>query len=129
MHDIETLDDIKKVVNGFYGKVRHDELLGPVFEEKIGDNWDRHLDTMHRFWQTVLLQQGQTYTGNPFSKHAELLIGKEHFERWLQLWKETLQENYEGPVTTDAIERSYKMAQVFQVKLESLRNSGGKAIF
>lgn len=129
MKDIEALEDIKKVVNDFYGKVRQDKLLGPVFEAKIGDNWDHHLDKMYRFWQTVLLEEGKTYFGNPFMKHARLPLSSGHFEKWLQLWEETLRENYQGPKTEEALLRAQKMGHVFQVKLFGAENAGKKSIF
>ncbi|HEX5553115.1 MAG TPA: group III truncated hemoglobin [Chitinophagaceae bacterium] len=129
MQDIKTLEDVKKLVDEFYGKVRSDELLGPIFEEKIGDHWDRHLDTMYRFWQTVLLDEGRTYFGNPFMKHAPLPIYERHFERWLYLWKETLQKEFEGNKVDEAYDRASKMAYVFEVKLNAIRNEGGRPVF
>lgn len=129
MRDIETIEDIKKLVNEFYGKVRKDEMLGPVFEDKIGDNWDQHLDKMYRFWQTVLLDEERTYFGNPFMKHAPLPIYKEHFHQWLSYWKETLFANFEGPLTDEALWRAEKMAYVFQVKLNTIRSEGGRPVF
>lgn len=129
MKDIEVLEDIKKVVDNFYGKVRRDELLGPVFKAKIGDNWDQHLDKMYRFWQTILLDEEKTYFGNPFMKHAKLPISPEHFDKWLQLWKETLQENYDGAKTEEALWRAQRMGYVFQVKLFGPENAGKRPIF
>lgn len=129
MCDIETPDDIKFIVDEFYGKVRQDGLIGPVFDETVGDHWDRHLDIMYRFWQTVLLENGKTYFGNPFMKHAPLPIFEKHFQRWLYLWKETLQENYTGPLADEAFVRAEKMADVFLVKLDSIRQEGGRPVF
>lgn len=129
MRDIERIEDIKKLVDEFYGKVRKDELLGPIFEEKIGDNWDHHLDKMYRFWQTVLLNEGKTYFGNPFMKHAPLPIFQDHFHQWLSYWQETLYTNFEGPLTDEAMMRAEKMAYVFQVKLDAIRSGGGRPVF
>lgn len=129
MNDIASLDDIKKLVDEFYEKVRQDALIGPVFEKKIGDQWDRHLNIMYRFWQTILLEEGQTYFGNPFMKHAPLPIDKKHFERWLSLWKGTLYDHFEGPLTDEAMTRAEKMAYVFIVKLDAIRNEGGRPVF
>jgi len=129
MRDIETLQDIQKMVDGFYGKVRQDELLGPIFEEKIGDHWDVHLEKMYRFWQTVLLEEGKTYFGNPFMKHAPLPIFREHFDRWLHHWNDTLRAAFEGPKTEEAILRAEKMAYIFTVKLDAIREQGGKPVF
>ena len=44
-------------------------LLGPVFDAAIaGDEWPRHLETMRRFWSSVMLASGQ-YSGNPVAVH------------------------------------------------------------
>ena len=40
---------IARLVHTFYGRVRTDWLLGPVFETAV-DDWSRHLDTLVRFW-------------------------------------------------------------------------------
>lgn len=127
--DFETIDDVRTVVDDFYGKVRQDKLLGPVFENAIGDNWDHHLDKMYRFWQTVLLDDGKTYFGNPFMKHAPLPIDRDHFERWLALWEETLQQYFVGPLADAALLQAEKMAYVFQVKLHAIRTEGGRPVF
>ncbi|MGH2643484.1 MAG: group III truncated hemoglobin [Chitinophagaceae bacterium] len=129
MRDIETFDDIRFLVDEFYEKVRRDELIGPIFDEKIGDHWDRHLDIMYRFWQTVLLENGKTYFGNPFMKHASLPVFENHFQRWLYLWKQTLQKDFDGPLADEAYDRAEKMAYVFRVKLDAIREEGGKAVF
>lgn len=83
---------IRAVVDDFYGRVRQDPMLGPVFEAQIED-WGPHLNKMYGFWSTVLLGDRQ-YTGNPFEKHqaiSELSAG--HFERWLNLFAETLENH------------------------------------
>lgn len=129
MEDIRNLEDIQLLVDEFYGKVRADALLGPIFEEKIGDRWDSHLNTMYRFWQTILLDDGQTYFGNPFIKHASLPIFGDHFERWLALWAETLEAHFSGPLAQEAYERATKMAYIFQVKLDAVRTEGGRPLF
>ena len=48
-NDIRSMDDVIKLVDIFYGKVREDELIGPIFEAKIQDNWAKHLNIMYRF--------------------------------------------------------------------------------
>ena len=57
MKDILYLDDVKKVVDCFYDKVRNDEQLKDVFNNVIQDRWPAHLEKMYRFWQTVLLDE------------------------------------------------------------------------
>ena len=48
--EIENLEDIKLLVNGFYDSVRKDELLSPIFNKIIVDKWPEHLEKMCRFW-------------------------------------------------------------------------------
>ncbi|ULT27243.1 group III truncated hemoglobin [Sphingobacterium sp. E70] len=66
--DIQTIADIKILVDQFYSTVRQDNLLGPIFQERIQDNWGIHLEKMYRFWQTILLDE-HTYFGSPFPPH------------------------------------------------------------
>lgn len=81
---------IERLVHTFYGKIRSDPQLGPIFESRIHD-WDSHLRQMCRFWASVTLMAG-TYHGNPMEKHRELPVNDSHFERWLQLFDETAAE-------------------------------------
>ena len=51
--DIQDIEDIKLLVDRFYGRVREDETLKDIFNNKIQDRWPEHLEKMYRFWQTV----------------------------------------------------------------------------
>ncbi|MBV9771811.1 MAG: group III truncated hemoglobin [Bryobacterales bacterium] len=83
---------IEELVHRFYGKIRADEMLGPIFDGAIGDRWDSHLATMRLFWSSVMLGSA-TYKGNPLAVHLRLPIASpRHFERWLCLWRETTAE-------------------------------------
>ncbi|WP_432329955.1 group III truncated hemoglobin [Mucilaginibacter sp. P25] len=55
------------MVDSFYTKIRQDDLLGPIFNERIGDKWSEHLEKMYSFWQTTLLGE-HTYSGRPFPR-------------------------------------------------------------
>ncbi|MFD2967881.1 group III truncated hemoglobin [Sphingobacterium bambusae] len=120
--DIQTLDDIRLLVDSFYGKVQQDQQLGPIFQTSIQDRWPQHLSKMYSFWQTILLDE-HTYNGRPFPPHARLPIDKAHFERWLQLFHETVDELFQGTVAEEAKSRGNKMAALFQIKLEHIRQS------
>ena len=125
--DIKQLDDIKSLVNTFYGRVQQDDLIGPIFNEKLEGHWPEHLAKMYTFWQTILLDE-YTYQGRPFPPHATLPIEGEHFERWLQLFDKTVNDLYDGPVAEEAKSRGRKMAALFQVKLEHIRQSPFKPL-
>lgn len=122
--DIEDINDIKKMVDIFYGKVRKDSLIGPIFNDRIQNHWPEHLTKLYAFWQGILLGE-QTYTGFPFPPHAQLPINKEHFDRWLTLFTETVDTLFSGPVASEAKNRAYKIAEIFQNKLEYIRNKSG----
>jgi hemoglobin len=125
--DLQNLDDIRTLVDNFYGKVRSDELLAPIFNERIRDNWPVHLEKMYRFWQTVLLGE-HTYMGSPFPPHANLPVDKSHFEQWLKLFKETLDEQFSGEKAAEAKWRADKMAEMFLLRINYFREQGFKSI-
>lgn len=114
--EILTLDDIKLLVDSFYDKVRLDDLLKNIFEEKIQDRWSEHLEKMYRFWQTILLEN-HTYFGSPFPPHMQLPITPKHFERWLNLFYENIDAQFSGAKAEDAKWRAEKMAEMFQHKI------------
>ncbi|MDQ2718307.1 MAG: group III truncated hemoglobin [Bacteroidota bacterium] len=126
-NDIIDLDDIKLLVNTFYGKVKEDSLIGPIFNERIQNRWPQHLAKMYTFWQTVLLGE-HTYYGSPFPPHAELPVERHHFERWLSLFSETINELFKGDKAKEALWRADKMAEMFQYKIEHHRNNPSQSL-
>jgi hemoglobin len=127
LKEIENEEDIQCMVNTFYDKVRKDKLLSPIFEQVIQNNWPVHLEKMYRFWGTVLLGN-QSYTGSPFSPHAVLPIKKDHFDIWLNLFKETVDENFIGQIATEAKWRAEKMAEMFVYKLSKIKENKSKPL-
>ena len=125
--DILSIDDVKLLVNTFYDKVREDYLIGPIFNERIQDRWPQHLAKMYTFWQTVLLGE-HTYYGTPFPPHAQLPVEKEHFERWLSLFSQTLDELFSGEIAKEAMWRANKMSEMFQYKIAHFRNNSSKSL-
>lgn len=126
-NDILNINDVKILVDSFYEKVRQDDLLAPVFDERISNRWPVHLEKMYRFWQTVLLEE-HTYSGSPFVPHATLPVKQEHFERWIILFYKTIDEYFEGEKAKEAKWRAEKMAEMFYHKIEYYRNNPGKLI-
>lgn len=115
--EIQNIDDIGVLVRAFYGKVREDELLKDIFINTIEDRWPQHLDKMYRFWQTVLLEE-HTYMGSPFPPHAKLPVEKFHFDRWLKLFNETVDELFVGEIAAKAKSQGERMAEMFHSKIE-----------
>lgn len=120
--DITQLDDIKWMVDRFYSKIREDDLLKDIFNRIIQNRWDEHLEKMYRFWQTVLLDE-HTYMGSPFVPHARLPVAEEHFERWLLLFNETVDEQFDGPNAKRAKWQGQRMAEMFLSKINYYKNN------
>ncbi|MFV5686595.1 group III truncated hemoglobin [Flavobacterium sp. GB2R13] len=120
--DITTLEDIKLLVDSFYSKVQKDQFIGPIFNEKIGSRWPEHLEKMYRFWQTILFEV-HSYSGSPFPPHKQLPVSKEHFERWMEIFIETTDSLFVGPLAEEAKIRAKNMAEMFNYKIEYFRNA------
>ena len=112
-NDIKTRTDIEKLVDDFYGKVQNDPLLGPVFSHV---DWPHHLPIMYNFWSSMLLGD-QSYRGNPLQKHLPLSIEGKHFNQWLKLFTETVDENFAGDKADEVKMRAESIAGIFQLKL------------
>lgn len=125
--DIQNLEDIQLLVNSFYDRVRKNELLGPIFNERIGDRWPGHLEKMYRFWQTVLLED-HTYFGSPFPPHAQLPVDQVHFDTWLQLWHSTVDQYFQGRKADEAKWRGDKMAAMFLHKIDYYRSNNARPL-
>jgi truncated hemoglobin YjbI len=84
-----TETSIRTMVDTFYARVREDAVLSPIFENRLAGKWDEHMPRMYAFWTKVLLDTGE-FQSNVFGKHMALSgITKEHFVRWLALFKLT----------------------------------------
>jgi len=121
LKEIITREDIKILVDAFYDKVNKDTLLSPVFNDFAGVHWETHLPKMYDFWSSVLFGD-MSYKGNPFLKHIPLPVDKTHFGRWLALFIETVDENFEGEKAVEVKERAASIAGLFQHKLSFIRN-------
>ena len=64
-----------------------------------------------------MLLGDQTYKGNPLVKHLKLPIEQKHFNRWLELFRETVTENFKGEKAEEAKMRAQSIADIFQYKM------------
>lgn len=88
---------IEQMVHQFYARVREDALLGPVFARHI-ERWPPHLERMVLFWRAVLRSErlfGMSPRGGPQALHQAIeALQIAHFERWLTLFAEVVDEIY-----------------------------------
>jgi hemoglobin len=112
---------IEQVVHTFYGRVRRDPEIGPIFEAAIGHGWDDHLAKLCDFWSSVLLMTGR-FKGAPMAAHVRLPdLGPAHFERWLSLWRQTAQELAPAEAAALFIEKAATIAQSLQLGIAASR--------
>ena len=115
--------DIERLVNAFYERVRKDELLGFIFDEVARTRWEVHLPKMYAFWETVVFGTG-SYQGNPLAAHAKLVpmtaMGREQFDRWLEVFKGTVDELFDGQNAFLLKERATSIVTVMQIKIKQL---------
>jgi hemoglobin len=112
--DIENADDIAKLVREFYARVYQDEILRPLFADVARVDLEQHLPKMNRFWGTVLLGE-QSYRGNPMKVHHALNalqpLEDQHFERWLSLFRSTVDRLFQGPRAERAKESARRVSE------------------
>lgn len=128
MYQAVTENCIAELVDTFYGKVRDDQLLGPIFSRTIGTDWEPHLEKMKAFWASVLLAS-RTYKGNPMIAHLQLphLI-PQHFERWLQLWREAASSLCSQTVAALFVRRAEMIAERFLQAISAYHDAAYREI-
>lgn len=63
--------------------------MGPIFKDKLGDDWEPHLLRMMDFWSSLMLTTGR-YSGRPLRLHFALkTVVPADFDIWLRLFEET----------------------------------------
>ena len=129
-HDIVGRDDIERLVVAFYRDAAMDDLLGPVFHAAHVD-WSVHIPKLVDFWAWQL-GGARGYEGNPLRAHepahARTPFRPEHYERWVELFIETVDAHFEGPVADAAKARAVRMAKALQRLLEGDAASGDEAV-
>lgn len=125
-----TPEVIERVVDIFYGKIRDDALLGPVFNNHIKENWPEHLRRMKLFWNALAFKTGQ-YGGKPVHAHIGVRgIEAQLFPVWLDLFQQTLEENITSPeakewfyTTAERIARSLTLSLFYSPANDDPRTS------
>ena len=102
MKQLESSADIHQLVSTFYNKVLQDAQLAPFFQKL---DFSAHLPQMEKFWRFALLSE-QGYTTNVTEKHLKMPLQKQHFDRWLALFNETIDELFEGELAQQAKQRA-----------------------
>jgi len=117
---IENYDDVQLLVRTFYDKVLKDDILSPYFSYVKNTHWEEHLEVVNSFWNNILFYTGG-YHGNPLAVHSTLnffsKLERRDFDRWLQLFTETVDDLFDGEKADLAKQRARSIATIMQVKI------------
>ena len=121
--DITTRDDCERLVRAFYSRAMTDPILGFIFVDVAQLDLESHLPTMTDFWETILLGTPR-YRGGAFRPHAELNakvpLRAGHFERWLHIWRTTVDELFAGERAELAKAHANRVGRAFYQRIEAI---------
>ncbi len=122
--DIENRADIEVLIDNFYSAVRADDVIGFIFNDIVKMNWEKHLPLMCDFWENALFYTG-TYSGNPMTLHKHLHhirpLDNKHFDQWVLLFKQCVDELFEGEKATLAKQRATSIASIMESNIIQYR--------
>jgi hemoglobin len=122
-HDIETREDCERLVRAFYGRALTDPVIGWLFTDVARLDLEAHVPRIASFWETILLG-AHSYGGGAFAPHAALNarapLRAGHFERWLWLWQQTVDELFDGERAQLATAHATRVARAFHARLQPI---------
>lgn len=98
--DLDSKENIKHFIECFYDKVLADNVLAHIFTDVAGIDIKVHIPIIRSYWEKLLLGDTayQRHTMNIHRNiHQKFPLSNVEFERWLSLFKTTLQEECSGP--------------------------------
>lgn len=122
LSDIADRTDCERLVRAFYGRALADPVIGWIFVDVARLDVEAHVPQIASFWETILLG-AQSYSGGAFRPHAALnaqaRLRAGHFERWLWLWRATVDELFAGERAELAKTHAQRVAQAFHARLQT----------
>jgi hemoglobin len=120
--DIETREDCERLVRAFYERALVDPIIGFLFVDVAHLDLEAHVPAITDFWETMLLG-AQSYGGGAFAPHARLHakvpLRSGHFERWLVLWRASVDERFAGERAELAKAHAERVARAFHRRLHA----------
>ena len=111
--DLDSRAEIHDLVIDFYREIVFDPDLGPIFEEVAEVDWAEHIPKLIDFWARVLLGE-PGYDGFVLAVHEHVhhlqALRLEHFDRWFELFAESVDARWHGPYADAAKDHANRMA-------------------
>jgi hemoglobin len=119
-NDIETREELEEILKIFYKKAFADELIGYFFTEVVPLDLKTHIPVIANFWESIVFNK-PNYRKNVMEVHQHIhhlsKIQKEHLDRWVKIFTETLDENFAGAKTELMKHRARSIATLMDIKL------------
>ncbi|MFE6967603.1 group III truncated hemoglobin [Agromyces sp. NPDC057679] len=119
-HDLRDRDDLATLIEAFYLRAFADPFIGPIFTDVAKMDLAHHLPIMCDFWESVLFDAG-TYRRNALALHVALdakhPLTEAHFDRWLVLWRQTVDDGFRGEVADRAKVQGERIAASIRRRL------------
>lgn len=127
LSDIATRSDIETLVRAFYASAMVDEEIGYFFTQVIPIDLEEHVPKVTNFWENILLNN-PVYSGSPMQKHLALHalspLQKSHFNRWLEIWTQTVDRLFSGQNAALAKARAQMVARSISMRIEDVQRWG-----
>lgn len=108
-------------MEAFYSKMLTDDVVGYIFTDVAKLDLKTHLPSLTNFWENMLLN-ANGYKKDVMGIHLNLNQQEElqpvHFERWLQLLLETVNEHFYGETAHKMLKNAQDIAKMMQIKLK-----------
>ena len=117
--DIETRGDLEILLAEFYKTAIKNAEIGHHF---AGLDLAAHLPIIVDFWEKILFGK-PVYFGNPLLIHQKLNekspLTLEHFQKWFQIFSQTIDENFAGEMAENAKLRAKMIAHSLNQRINA----------
>jgi hemoglobin len=117
--DIKARRDLEILLGEFYKAATKDAEIGHHFAEL---NLAAHLPVIVDFWEKILFGK-PIYFGNPLLIHQKLNekspLTLAHFQKWFQIFSQTIDENFAGERAENAKLRAKMIAHSLNQRINS----------
>ena len=102
LSDVESRQDIDRLMQVFYERALGDPVIGYIFTDVAKLDLEHHLPIIGDFWESLLFGTPayQKHGRNPMLVHKDVHskseLTHEHFERWLEIFTATVDDLFSG---------------------------------
>lgn len=118
--DVTTRTQLEAMLAHFYTLALKDDEIGFFFTRVVPLDMEKHLPVITDFWESVVLGT-RGYSKNVMALHQHIhqlsAIRKEHLDRWVSLFTQTIHYHFEGPNATLMAQRATSIATLMNGKL------------